>query len=394
MDAPRTWRVRPIANLCCALLAVLLLVSYVRDLNSTYSDVQIYLTGAASIASEGHPYGQGSGFIYPPLLAYLLLPFVWIPFATLQLLWFVLSVALLLALVAIACGALLEAELRSWWGVVALLVALAPPTRACLNLGQLGIPIAALVAAPLALRRYPWGQGTALALGALLKLYPAIFGLLLLRQRMWRAIAGAAMTTLVIVSASLAAYGPRPYTQFIASALDASRRPPVAAEFNVSIYGFWSRLLTVNSFTAPLADLPALALGLTLLSCGALVVGGLLVARTDQPPAAWARTYSLWSALMLLLSPLNGYYNLMLLLLPTLALVQYGHSQRRPGYLLVAAAGVALVWVRPGWSGGAAWLLELTHRGWGVLLLALPLYGALIIALALWRICYNDRTPE
>ena len=81
---------------------------------------------------------------------------------------------------------------------------------------------------------------------------------------------------------------------------------------------------------------------------------------------------------MLLLTPANGYYNLVLLLLPCLAILRYLElsADRHVRTWLVIAT--ALVCIPTGWTSAHPWLYQTLHIGWGLLVLTPPLYGLLL----------------
>jgi hypothetical protein len=94
---------------------------------------------------------------------------------------------------------------------------------------------------------------------------------------------------------------------------------------------------------------------------------------------------------MMLLSPLNGVYNLVLLLLPLLAVLHYleQHPDRGVRNWLILAT--TLVCVRPLWSEWSLALDTFVHVGWGLLLLAPPFYGLLIYLILLAQLAHRRR---
>jgi len=188
----------------------------------------------------------------------------------------------------------------------------------------------------------------------------------------WSIIAG-----ILIVGLSVVAYGITPYISYL-QRLRASSYHPYAAEFNTSLYGFWSRLFVPNHFGVPVADLPLLATILTALT-GLGVLGLCLWTGADAADDLEAQLqHGVWLCAMMLLSPLNGIYNLVLLLLPLLVILRYleQHPDRGVRNWLIVAT--ALICVRPLWSEWSPALDNFVHIGWGLLLLAPPFYGLLI----------------
>jgi hypothetical protein len=372
-------------------------------------DFGIYRRGALSFLRSGDPYlptvdpaaataplhAGGGGpvantYIYPPLLAYLFQPFGLLDARLGQLIWFGLNGAMLAGLI-VLCIRLSDSELaRRYWGIVALGVLIAPPTRLGLQLGQTGILLAFLLVASLALaRRNPGVGGFLLALASLIKLYPAFIGLYYALRRprspLWWGICVGAL----ILALSVLLYGLTPYISYL-QRLRAGSYHPYAAEFNTSFYGLWARLLVPSHFGVALADLPLLASLLTGLSgLGALWLCWRAGANGSEDLEAQLQS-SAWLCAMMLLSPLNGIYNLVLLLLPLLAILRYleQHPDRAVRNWLVIAT--ALVCIPPLWSDWSSALSNSVHIGWGLLLLTPPFYGLLIyllLAAALARRC-------
>ena len=77
--------------------------------------------------------------------------------------------------------------------------------------------------------------------------------------------------------------------------------------------------------------------------------------------------FSLWIVALLLLTPINGYYNLPIVLFPALA----RSLADRPAPRLTTALllGTALLWVPPGWAARSPALDTALRIGWGTLLL-------------------------
>jgi hypothetical protein len=363
-------------------------------------DFGIYRQGALSLVASGDPYlpvadphavsadGRGveveaNRFIYPPLLAQLLRPFALIDERTGQLIWFLLNGAALAGLIAL-CIQLSRSQLAArYWGLVALGTLIAPPTRLCLQLGQTGILLALLMVAGLALaRRFPAVSGLALALASLIKLYPAFLGLFYALRRprgvLWWTIGSGAAVLLV----SLAG-GPETYLSYTQRLLTGSYHP-YGGEFNTALYGVWTRLFVPNHFGIAVVDLPGLARAL-------MVVGGIVVvalcaragAAASEELAAGLQ-FGVWLCGMMLVTPLNGVYNLTLLLFPLLTLLRYLelYPDRRVRAWLVAAT--ALVCVPPLWSTWWPALDTAVRSGWGQLFVTPPLYGLL----AYFALCF------
>jgi hypothetical protein len=325
------------------------------------------------------------GVKYPPLFAYLFQPFGLIGHRAGQLIWFGINLLMLGALIALCIrlsGSLLA---QRYWGVVVLGTVLAPPTRLSLQLGQVSVLIALLlVAIGLFARRRPAVAGLLLALASLIKLYPALIGVYFLlrgpRRVAWWCLAWA----VALIAAFVPFYGLQHYRTF-ADVVMSSANYPYAAEFNISLVAFWNRMLAPSLYAVPLLNAPLLARGLTILS--SLVVLGvcLLARRRGDDDENRLLEYSLWLCAMLILSPINGSYNLLLLLLPLLVIM--GRLERAPdrrtrNWLI---AGAALACFPPAWSDGLPAVYNAVHVGWGTLVLTPAFYGlAIFIGLLAW----------
>ena len=100
--------------------------------------------------------------------------------------------------------------------------------------------------------------------------------------------------------------------------------------------------------------------------------------------------FGLWLCAMLLLSPINGSYNLVLLLFPLLALLRYLELRRDTNtrnWLIVATA---LACWPPAWTDWQPTLYNGLHIGLGVLLLTPAFYG---LALYVWLLARQLRRP-
>lgn len=390
----RAFLVRPIrlsyrANGVLSLLAVGYLGFIAFTMSPSLNDFEFYRRAAQSLLQTGDPYSQHAGYIYPPLLAVFLQPFALLTPEVAQLVWFGVNV--------VFCGGVLWLSLilipsqvtRYCWGGVALGFVLFPPVRLTLYLGQISGLIAVLLLATLVLSTSrPGFAGFWLALASCLKLYPAFLGVYFVFHRSrallwWGVVFGMAITLVV-----MGVYGVQPYLSYLMQALP-HEVIPYAAEFNISIVGFWSRLLTDNQYTIPVAVRPVLAQVLIGLMSLVVLVGCVWGRWQSDDVLGRRLCVSLWLCAMLLLSPVNGYYNLVVLLFPVLTLVRYlevcSDAQVR-GWLLGA---IILLCIPPTWTEVHPALVQFCHRGWGVLLLAPSFYGVwmcgVLLVLALYR---------
>jgi hypothetical protein len=344
-------------------------------------------TGNSSRVAPIFAYG------YPPLFTYAMQPFGMIHYRVAQWIWFALNIVLLFALI-VLCQHLAGAALaRRWWGVLILAMLIAPPTRLSLQLGQVSILVAVMLVGCLALEGRPYAAGLLLATASWIKLTPAVIGL---RYTLWRPRSvlwwtiGTGAALLII---SLLAYGVDPYASFINSIVF-GREYPYAAEHNISLYGFWNRLLSDSLYAVPLLDSPALARALTVLTSLALL--GLCVWATDETTDRLGNQlrFCLWLCTMMVVSPSNGYYTLVALLLPLLAVLRYLELRPDRAVRRWLIVGTALACIPPTWSDGQPALYNTVHIGWGLLALTPSLYGLLIYTILLAVLLRRERPRQ
>jgi hypothetical protein len=387
-------RLRRRANIGALILAALWLALVAFTLTPDVDDFKQFWQASVNVRQTGDPYATTPdcrldparceeqlgtiGYFNPPIFAYLLLPLSLLSQTQGQYLWFGLNCLALAGLVWLSLRLAQAQSARVWWGVLVCGALLAPPTRLSLQLGQLSIALALMLVAGFALApRRPLAAGGLLALAGMVKLYPFALGAAHLLRRQRRVLLGAAAAVALLLAATLLAYGPLPYQRYLERVL-LGNFYPYAAEHNISLFGFWRRLLSTSRYAVPLAHLPALATALAALSSLA-VLGLCLRAGRGPDTLRGARLqYSMWLCAMLLLSPVNGYYNLVLLIFPLLALLRELELRPDPRLRNLLALATALVCIPPTWTDGIAPLHHSLHIGWGLLLLTPSLYGLLL----------------
>jgi hypothetical protein len=393
---PRAWQLTALLNVGSLALALCWLALIASTLTTHVDDFKLYWHAAVNLRQLGDPYAttpepgtlvlppvESGGtligpYMYPPLLAYLVQPLAALDLYQAQRVWFAINCLALGMLIRLAIQVSGSDLAHRHWGVVVLGTVLAPPTRLSLQLGQVSILMALLLVAAFALRRRAAPiSGALLALATLIKLYPGFLGLFYSSRRSrtvawWGLAAGA-----LLLALSAMIYGLAPYQNYLHKNVQ-SNFYPYAAEFNISLVGFWDRLLAASSYAQPLATWPGLARALAAL-CSIGVVGVCLRAgrdAADEP--THLLQYSAWLCGMLLLSPINGYYNLVLLLLPLLAALSHleRHPYRQATHWLILAG--ALICIPPGWTQARPALYDALHRGPGLFLLTPAIYGLAI----------------
>lgn len=381
---------RSILNAVALALACgwLLLVS--QTLDPAIDDFERYWQAAVDLRQAGDPYVTRADYFYPPFFVYLMQPFGSLEHEQGQWVWFGVNCVALGGFIAL-CIRLSRSELaRHFWGVVALGMAVAPPTRLTLQLGQISLVLALAVAGMVVLeRRYAPLSGLLLALASLVRLNPAFLGLYYFLRRPRSVAWWSIGMGVALVALSLLVYGPTHYESYfdtiVRSNVDRQGAYPYAADHNISLFGFWSRMFTLNRHAVPLLDAPLLAYLLTALSSLGVLGLCLWVGRREPGSGGALPGFGVWLCGMMLLLPTNGYYNLVILLLPLLAVVrhlEHPHPSRasqtsRVRVWLVLAA--ALVCVPPGWTSAHPWLHTSLHTGWGLFALTPSFYGVLAL---------------
>jgi hypothetical protein len=374
----RLWR---LINLAFALLAALSVAGIALSLSEPLDDSRQYRQAARNLLALNDPYATTGGadaslppYPNPPLLAYLLVPTLGLGEEGGRLAWLGLNVAALAALIWLSLRVARPPGARYYWGMLAFGVSISAPAYLCLLLGQLGVMLSLLLVASFALAvQRPSGAGAALALAAAIKLYPALPGLFFLLRGPRRVVWWAALWGAGLLALPLLFHGLRPYQSYVETVL-LGNFYPYAAPFNISLTGLWQRLLTEVDRFVPLAVNPGLAALLNLLSSGVVLA---LCVWATRAPGELGRllAYSMWLCAMLLLSPVNGYYNLIGVLLPLLVIVRA--LARYPSQALSVATvlATALICVAPGWALSWATTLPALDRGWGLLLRVPALWG-------------------
>lgn len=377
-----------------ALILALIWVGLVAlTLTPAVDDFKQYWQAGHNLLTQGDIYAttpepgqpmKGSPFPYPPLLAYLVLPFALLPMTLALQVWFVLNLVMLGLLIALCVQVSGSVLARRYWGVVALGMVLAPPTRLSLQLGQVSILLTLLMVGSFALAmRRGRLAGFLLAIAGMIKLYPAFFGLFYLRCGARRVAWWALGSAILLTGADLLLRGPAPYLLYLHKVLLGGFYP-YAAEFNISLVGFWQRLFVSSRFAVAVLNEPGLAWGLAA-GCSLAVLAGCwwVGGRTAQHNRTLLQ-FCVYLCGMLLISPVNGLYNLVALLLPILAIIRVLEVRPNPKLRVWLVITAALACVPAGWSIGTP-LYDLVHTGWGLLALTPALYGLLLMfGLLVW----------
>ncbi len=330
----------------------------------------------------------GAVFKVPPFYGMLLLPFARLDLPTALAVDRTLDVALYLA-----CAAVLGLWLRPRLGgrvavaAVAVVLGLMQPAFDTIAYGQIDVVLLGLMAlAFLALRAgRPAVVGVAVALAALLKLYPLVLVVLLLARREGRAVAWTAGSLVALVGVAMAVMGGREHVVFATEVLPRIGGGTGWVE-NQTVNGFLCRLLAGARRPEPVHDplIDALTWTAFALVAGAsawvaarpaearstaaaLSFGAFLVVMVLAVPAAWIHyeTVTILTFLLLVWSagerPLSP--SLAFAVALAFGLVAYGNQwtfydgSGRPGLTVLALSrelyGLALLWAAALLSAGS-----------------------------------------
>jgi hypothetical protein len=235
-------------------------------------------------------------------------------------------------------------------------------------------------------REHDVGAGAALAVGAAVKLYPAVFVLLLVRKRRWRALASLVVVGLLIGAAGIALFGVAPWEVYAREIVPrAVLRAEVTDPYDThmsSLAGMLRRLLIFEPELNPhpLVHAPAaFALLQPLFTCAILAAGLWLLTPGRASPERERLDWAAMLAVVLLLSTGTPTYHLCALIL---AAVLAADSLMRTGWLngaralLVVFLGLCLI--------TQSWLPD-APAGWRILVAyprvyALAVFWLLIVA--------------
>ncbi|MBP7632884.1 DUF2029 domain-containing protein [Candidatus Ozemobacteraceae bacterium] len=373
-------------------------------------DFRIFRQAGVDLAATGNPYhstpsptmagklsqeaaAETKVFLYPPFAAHLFRPFALLTPKRSQEVWFFLNLCLLVTSFLAAWHALAPPAWEGWKAPAFVLFFLSPAVLMTFNLGQVSLLLSALILPVWRLSStFPAAAGLLLAVATHIKLFPVILCIAFIRTAP-RTIAWTVAWIVILAAFVTLAGGSGQWSAFIQTTL-ASSFYPVTGEFNISLNGFFRRLLSENPHARAIADAPLAATFLT--AAAALVVFGACFRLTigaprsgtvqDRPPATGASdasplVFSAWLVGMLLLSPLNGFYNHTLLLFPALAVLgrlsQAGTPRSR--ILLPGIAFLLACWWPPGWAEKYVSLNIWIREGWHTLFLAPSLYGLVLL---------------
>lgn len=312
-------------------------------------------------------------FKYPPFFALVMGPITGIFIGIAIQIWRAANAVLLLAS-AFMLWRWSRRPLRAWSTIALIYMILAfQPMADTLGYAQVDIIILfGLCAALLPLARGRWGWfGAALALPAVIKLYPAYILGVALTARRWRSLLGFAGAFVLLTAASVAILGLPVHLTFLRDVLPYSGGGTGWVE-NQTINGFLNRLLDDSIRLLP--DTPGLARTLTYAGAGIVTLLTVLRSRRMTPEASMG----LWIVSMLIILPASWIHYEVVLLIPFYQLfVRIEHSPTALPWraALLYILSWALLCYGNQWTfydgvlHGPAWELVLSYKLYALMLL-------------------------
>ncbi len=323
-----------------------------RDFPSYYLTARQLLHGRdfyQGLQEEARSLGIADYFVdyavTPPTFAPVVAPLALLPYPLAWGVWQLLSLAALGGALALAARALHLDFPLSLWIILGCLALLFLPLSFHLLYTHTELFILFLLTAGwLALRRgWKVPAGLLLALAGALRLYPLFFLLLLLQRRSWKALLTALFGGLGLVLLAGLLAGPASYLRY----LEVLRRGIAALYPLWGNASLWGAVHKVAALWPALEGLPWLRDGLAAILSLSLLGGTLALTWKDAHlPDYLDRHFGLFTAAVLLASPLSWVYYQVLLYLPFLLLLaawRGGKLSRPIRYVVVATWALTYV---------------------------------------------------
>ena len=359
--------------------------------------------GRPDLSAYGMAYG-----LYPPFLAICLIPLTALSFEAASIVWFCAN-----HLWAIACVAVLPLAFRrgpKWavWLAGGWIMLNLWPVAFTLDVGNANLLL--LLVLTLAFCAHAagrcWVSGGLIAVGAMIKLHPALFIPYALWTRQYRLLVAICLGCCIIAALCVAGVGMGVHRSWLdglgafvgLAPEDAASRPStrlpeddsIVHPANQSIAAFWSRLFTRNEHTQAWAHRPKLAHGLTLGVCLALWLATMAACKRGRATVDVRRLeFGAMVALAVVASTQSWEHHYALLFIPFCAVL--GHvveSRRRWPLIGLLAVSYALI----------AMEYEYHHTAFerGILIPVMSiklLAGVLLLALLIGMVCTAKKSP-
>jgi len=275
-DSQITPRRRLASVLLIAGSAIVLAVLFVGRISGKMPDLAVYWTAAARARAAEPLYRAADGhyqFKSLPAFAVLATPLSRVSLESAKAIWFVASVALLAALVALSLRFLPEERKPTWLLAGVTIVVMLKFYGHELVLGQMNALFAVIVAAAVlaARTRHESAVGLLLALAIVIKPYAVIFLPWLLLRRRSGSIVAATTATVVALALPALVYGLHGDIELHREwwkTVTASTAPNLTNADNVSIAALWAKWIGSGTVAATLTAVTSvMVLGLATLVC-------------------------------------------------------------------------------------------------------------------------------
>ena len=262
----------------------------------------------------------------PPLCAAPLLPVASLPALTAKRVWILFNLALLAA----ALWMMHRVTQLPWRRVLLIAGLCVWPLSSNFKYGQYYVVILFLICvAYYAISRgYRFTAGVVLATAAWFKLFPAVFLLLFLRKRDWRAVAGLGVGLVTLGLASVLIFGLDIHRVWLSEALPRALRGDLVSPYLLdwsSFTSLWHRLFLFEPELnpAPLIDSTWAYAAAQALTGTALLFAFLLSTGDDSTPRTTSWEWSTFVPLLLLLSSMPGPYHYSILIFSAILAIDF-----------------------------------------------------------------------
>ena len=282
----------------------------VRDGGRLYETALIWRDlGYANAAPSPQP-TETTPYIYPPLLAVVMVPFTWLPHGIAHALWCALMVGSVAGAAAVIGRLLSDGSTRQWVAVasaVTIVLFVSQPVRASLTSKQIDGTILLLLALSLLafLRRRDTLAGLWFGLAITIKPFVVLLTIYYLWKGGWRTVVVAGSCSAVLALAPFPFLAPGTFSDYLNGTGYYAGPVYVASPMIQSVYAVLVRTFMVNQFAQPLVDAPWLVLPLRVVLSGLILLFALsrVSRQRDLPPTTLALEYGLILGVGLLAIP-------------------------------------------------------------------------------------------
>ena len=269
--------------------------------------------------ATGAPIAEMKYNAHPPFAVLVAVPFAVLDYPYAHLAWNLVTYGLFLAVVAVV---VIELRVPFAWPAIfpAIILLLGNPVLNQIYQGQLNCLLASLItAAWIADRRgRPALGGVAIGLAGAVKLYPLFLLIYFAFSRQWKGLAAGIMAFFAANGLAGTVFGMEAFHEYFVTVVPGVTRQFEKSWVNLSLHGFWLRLMDAEILSSRLGPIAVSTLGRGL-AWGAVLTVTLLVAqacRRCRTPENRDCAFALAVVATLLVSPITWSHYSLLLLLP------------------------------------------------------------------------------